>query len=179
MVNAMRVFFTADCHFGHDNIVKYAKRPFKDGTHMNSEIVKRWNKTVNSDDLVYHVGDFAFKNNTLRFERLLNGTIVHIAGNHDLNNGVKSLIMSAQMHFGKHSVYVRHKPLEDPEWFPPSTDFMICGHVHKKWKYNIYQGVAMINVGVDVWGYQPVSLDSILKYFDELYREYGPHGTKW
>lgn len=42
----MRIFFSADCHFDHTNIIKYCSRPFKTIDNMNTEIVKRWNKTV-------------------------------------------------------------------------------------------------------------------------------------
>lgn len=79
----MKVFFSADCHFGHANIIKYAKRPFKNINYMNEELVKQWNKVVSSDDLVYHVGDFAFKGQGRKYEYRLNGDIVHIKGNHD------------------------------------------------------------------------------------------------
>ena len=80
-----RVFFSADCHFDHTNIIKYCRRPFKNIEHMNETIVSNWNNDVKQDDLVYHVGDFAYRGqkNARYWENRLNGSIVHIRGNHD------------------------------------------------------------------------------------------------
>jgi len=80
-----KIYYISDCHFGHDKIIEYTGRPFKNVKHMNEEIVKRWNAVVNPEDLVYHVGDFSFKgqNNARAWEQRLNGKIVHIKGNHD------------------------------------------------------------------------------------------------
>jgi calcineurin-like phosphoesterase family protein len=169
----MRNFFTADCHFGHANIIKYTNRPFKDITHMNEEIIRRWNEKVRDGDVVYHVGDFAFKGSEIshKWEQRLNGKIVHIAGNHDYNNGVKSLIQVAFMQFGNLEVMVQHQPPTMVAEVPDYIDLILSAHVHDHWKVNFLKelpNIPMINVGVDVWGFQPVSIDSLLKYYDEV-----------
>ena len=167
----MKVFFTADCHFDHANIIKYSNRPFKTVENMNNEIVKRWNNVVSPDDLIYHVGDFAFKgqSNASKFEKQLNGNIVHIAGNHDLNNGIKSYIIKAMMHFGGKEIFVQHHPPIDKNEIP-ICDFVVCGHVHEKWKAKFVKdcNIPIINVGVDVWNFEPVSTLSLLKYYRQL-----------
>ena len=129
----MKVFFTADCHFSHDKIRLYTNRPFKTVERMNDTIVKRWNEKVGINDLVYHVGDFAFKGqlNADKYERILNGRIVHIRGNHDKNNGVKTYVDKCMMFFGGKDVFVSHNPPE----IIPTCDFAICGHVLNNWKY--------------------------------------------
>lgn len=44
-------------------------------------------------------------------------------------------------------------------------ELLLCGHVHEKWKSKLGpNGGLMINVGVDVWDYRPVSLDEIILY---------------
>ena len=55
-----RVFFTSDTHFSHATIIKFCQRPFKDVSHMNDELVQRWNEVVGPDDIVFHLGDFAW-----------------------------------------------------------------------------------------------------------------------
>jgi calcineurin-like phosphoesterase family protein len=167
-----RIFFTSDLHLGHSNIIGYTNRPFKDINHMNEEIIKRWNKKVGVDDLVYHVGDFSFKNsdNKNRYEQRLNGNIVHILGNHDYNNGVKTLILSAIMEFGNKRFLVQHRPPEKDTYIE-NFDMVLCGHVHQKWKDIFFQGVPIINVGVDVWGFEPITIDTILKYYDKIMKE--------
>lgn len=53
------VYFTADHHFSHANIIPYAYRPFASAEEMNGEMIRRWNETVSPEDAVYHLGDFA------------------------------------------------------------------------------------------------------------------------
>jgi len=160
------VFFSADCHFDHANIIKYCRRPFKNITLMNKKIVQNWNKAVKPDDLVYHVGDFAYKGqvNARFWEKQLNGQIVHIRGNHDKNNGVKTLIDKCMMFFGGKDVFVQHHP----PTIVPFCDFCICGHVHDKWKYKMMDNVVVINVGVDVWNFTPVKMENILKFYNKI-----------
>lgn len=47
--------------------------------------------------------------------------------------------------------YVSWRPIDNGDW-------LLHGHVHNQWKVNGRQ----INVGVDVWDYAPVSLETIL-----------------
>lgn len=81
----MNRWFISDTHFGHANIIKYSKRPFKDVDEMNEMMIQEWNKLVKPEDEVYHNGDFAFlpydKFRTLHAR--LNGRIFLQLGNHD------------------------------------------------------------------------------------------------
>lgn len=49
------------------------------------------------------------------------------------------------------------------DWRPTDNgDILLCGHIHEKWlTKRSSKGTLMINVGVDVWNYTPVSLDQI------------------
>ncbi len=53
----MAIFFTADTHFGHTNIIKYDNRPFASAAEMNEALVANWNCKVSPTDTVYHLGD--------------------------------------------------------------------------------------------------------------------------
>jgi len=182
----MKIYFTADCHFDHANIIIYAKRPFlkkgdlidkrywtSEGIKgercqlMNEELVKQWNKTVSEEDTVYHLGDFSFKGvkNAQKWEEKLNGKIIHIQGNHDRNSGVKSYLVKGILVFSNKVVLAQHHPPHDNNEIPKECDFFICGHVHDKWKHKIIGNIPVINVGVDVWNYAPVSITELLKYY--------------
>ena len=52
---------------------------------MNEQLIKRWNKTVNWDDVVYVLGDFTFlsQEQTSEICSQLKGRIKLIKGNHD------------------------------------------------------------------------------------------------
>jgi len=54
------IFFTADNHFRHENVIKYEKRPFKDLLEMEAIMVRNWIDRVNKEDHVIIVGDFSF-----------------------------------------------------------------------------------------------------------------------
>ncbi|MGH3495565.1 MAG: metallophosphoesterase family protein, partial [Sciscionella sp.] len=79
------VFFTADTHFGHANIIDYCARPFAAVEEMNSGLIERWNSVVAPADTVWHLGDVGM-GQLARFAPCvtkLNGTKHLIAGNHD------------------------------------------------------------------------------------------------
>ena len=42
----MKVLFTGDLHFGHENVLKFDGRPFDTVEEMDAELVRRWNNKV-------------------------------------------------------------------------------------------------------------------------------------
>ena len=54
------IFFTSDSHFGHENIIRFCKRPFNSVREMNEELIHRWNSKVRPNDIVFHLGDFCW-----------------------------------------------------------------------------------------------------------------------
>lgn len=81
----MTVFFTSDTHFGHENIIRYCDRPFKDTDEMDEAIIARWNETVSPEDTVYHLGDIALGQIAKSLPKVarLNGYKIAVLGNHD------------------------------------------------------------------------------------------------
>ena len=56
-----KIFFTADTHFGHENVIQFDKRPFASADEMDKEMIRRWNNKVGNGDLVYVLGDMIWK----------------------------------------------------------------------------------------------------------------------
>jgi predicted NUDIX family phosphoesterase len=82
---AQSVFFTADTHFGHRNVINYSKRPFRDIEEMDEALIANWNAVIRPGDLVYHLGDFALcdvERATKIVARLV-GQKYLVFGNHD------------------------------------------------------------------------------------------------
>ena len=71
----MKIYFIADTHFNHKNILEYCNRPFADVEEMNKILVNNWNDTVKHDDIVYMLGDFCMgnKHEIKKFTEKLNG----------------------------------------------------------------------------------------------------------
>ena len=80
------LFFIADPHFGHQNIIRYCQRPFADAAEMDRCLTANWNARVGADDDIYILGDFSLKHapEALDYYRALNGRKHLIVGNHDL-----------------------------------------------------------------------------------------------
>lgn len=73
----MKIWFTADQHWGHKNILKYCNRPFTDVHEMNEALIAQWNAVVGPSDIVYHLGDLSFQSPKAVAElfRRLNGWV--------------------------------------------------------------------------------------------------------
>jgi calcineurin-like phosphoesterase family protein len=161
------IYFTADQHFNHYKIIEYCKRPFQNVQEMNDALVSNWNSVVNSRDLVFILGDFAMRNAD-DYAIQLNGTKVFLCGNHDKRWVISALriISGCTRIFMQHSPYLKE--------VPEPIDLILCGHVHDKWIMQHWNKIPMINVGVDVWNYKPVSLSTIKNYALTLPKEVLP-----
>ena len=88
---SMNRFLISDTHFGHTNTwEKFTLtdgsplRPFTSTEEMDEIMVDNWNKTVRSNDTVYHLGDVVIAKRNLETVKRLNGRKILIRGNHDI-----------------------------------------------------------------------------------------------
>lgn len=80
----MKVWFTSDLHFGHENVIKYCNRPYSCSDSMDKSLVSGWNSRVSPGDTVYCVGDFSLSTKPVELiTPSLNGKKVLVLGNHD------------------------------------------------------------------------------------------------
>jgi len=189
----IKYWFTSDLHFNHRNIIKYCKRPFNSVEEMNQVLIKNWNTLVSVNDIIYILGDFTFLSKTKEIKLLLdqlNGKKILIKGNHDRIGTDKAyeLGFNAMMHecilkIDKKLVRLHHYPYKKKNLFRtllnlfllkkydniynPIDDgkILLHGHTHQKDKIR----KNMIHVGVESWGFKPVSEHQII----ELMRNYG------
>jgi calcineurin-like phosphoesterase family protein len=187
----MTMWFTADLHFGHANIIDYSGRPFADVESMNDGLISRWNDIVAPTDIVWVLGDVAMGRitETLPLVDELAGDKRLLAGNHDrcwAGHGTKAdewteryldagfaEVQQGQINLDieQHHVVACHFPYrgdsQDHDRYVDQRpidqgSWLLHGHVHERWR----QHGRMINVGVDAWDWRPVSEAQIAEVID-------------
>jgi calcineurin-like phosphoesterase family protein len=174
------IYFTADTHFCHSNIIGSCDRPFNNADEMNRVLIDNWNSLVTDKDEIYILGDFLYKGK-----------------GKDANNILSKLKGRKYLIVGNHEKY-----LADPEFNPEAFEWInyyyvlkhegvtivlfhypmlswdgshhgsvhLYGHVHNSGiKYPEYGeklqllGPRAVNVGVDVNDFFPVSVTAIFE----------------
>lgn len=176
--DAEHTFFTSDTHFSHANIIRFCHRPFKDVDQMNEALIANWNRVVEPDDTVFHLGDFCLGgsaewNNILN---RLNGKIYLIIGNHDRKNirqgymnKFEDVVMQLRIEVGKRSIYLNHYPFLSYGGAYRDV-WQLFGHVHTSPNSTGLDtsrlGMLLptqYDVGVDNNNYTPVSYEQVRK----------------
>ena len=167
------VMFTADNHFGHNNIIKFCNRPFKDANHMTEVMVERWNAAVRPDQTVSHLGDFAYKGPSGTVPKLLdrlNGNVILIQGNHDHKRTLKHFSAVHDMaevavvaHGVEQRIIMCHYGMR--VWNHSFRgSWHLYGHSHGTLPAR--QDRKEMDIGVDCWGFRPVSFWEIESIMD-------------
>ena len=79
------IWFTADTHFFHANILGFCHRPWDTVEEMDTALITNWNELVDDDDIIYHLGDFVMGDARLarKYFSQLKGNIRVVPGSHD------------------------------------------------------------------------------------------------
>lgn len=149
-----RVFVTSDNHFFHFNVIRYCNRPFRTYQEMNEFMIQKWNETIKKEDIVIHLGDFAFRGKAKEIKDRLNGTIIIVLGNHDKEYELEKegfIIVRGSLQIG--NLILTHYPLTREEI--PTGFINVHGHIHHRESYN------GINVSVERTDYKPIELKNL------------------
>lgn len=161
------VFFIADPHFGHKNIIDYESRPFKSVEEMDETLIKNWNNTVSKTDKIFILGDFSFYSKERIYEIVtqLNGIKILVLGNHDRIHSVQWWKdvgfndVSKNPIIYNNNFILSHEPFGLEKYMPY---FNIYGHVHWHKNYMGY-GKKGFCVCIERIGYKPISWDEIME----------------
>lgn len=175
------IYYIADLHFCHENVIRLDNRPFDNIEAMNEKLIQNWNQRVTEEDTVYVLGDAFWKNEEKSISILtqLKGHKHLIRGNHD---GVKGKLAQywesisdyLEINDGGKLVVLSHYPMPFYN-HQHSGAIMLYGHIHnsREWKLmDIWRKLVdsvgipgnFYNVGcmLEYMDYTPRSLDEIL-----------------
>ena len=168
------IYFTADTHFGHNNIIRFCNRPFIDSVEMDEALIAAWNERVQGNDTVYIVGDMFFRcDNPEEILKKLHGKKRLIIGNHD-SSWIKkidcdkyflSIDNMLETTDGVHKITLCHYPLLS--WNHAQRSYMIHGHIHNDTSMDFWPLLVkrenVLNAGVDVNNYVLVTFDELME----------------
>lgn len=147
------IFYIADTHFGHANILKYDNRPFMSVEEMDETIISNWNKVVSNADTVCMLGDVSwysrYSGKTFGILNRLNGNKFLVRGNHD-----NRLLVSDRTRFkvimdyaeiiddspgaNNAKIVLSHYPIPFYKNMPHG-DYHFYGHIHNGWDHNMME----------------------------------------
>lgn len=154
------IYFTADPHLGHANIIKFCNRPFSDVHDMNKTLTKNWNNVVTADDVIYVIGDFCW-GNANQYVHHLNGEIHLVPGGHDRKFRSDRVIVEPKLHditYNGQLIVMCHWAMRTWDRSHYGT-WHLYGHSHGNLPDD--PNSRSFDVGVDVHNYTPISFDQV------------------
>lgn len=194
-----QVWFTADTHIGHKNILKHCPmRASASGFGINDVeahdkwIIDTWNKTVSKKDTVYILGDFSFNSSDILKRNILpkmNGKKFLIIGNHDKTSEhldgyfqqickIKEVIFKQKNYpFLEEDILIIMCHYPFLTWDKKTYGCIdLHGHVHGRFDdYNLESGQLRADVGWDskLAKYNLVNLETIYKHMKKIAKDHG------
>jgi calcineurin-like phosphoesterase family protein len=170
----MALFWTSDLHCGHEKIIGFSKRPFKNADEMDTALIANFNSVVSKEDTTYILGDFAFyrdQEKTRAVIHALNGNKILVLGNHDRYLKPETLACFGSVHDyleivvpddnaprGKQMIVMLHYPMR--RWNKSHfASWSLFGHTHGHLEDD--PNSLSIDVGVDCHNYTPISYDQV------------------
>lgn len=169
------IYYTADQHFGHSNIIRFCDRPFTTVEEMDEVLINNWNETVSDNDIVYILGDLVFRSDkhaTYYIDRL-KGMKHLVLGNHDhkwikncnLGKYFESVSYYLEIKDGEKRLALCHYPMLS--WGGAARGALhVYAHIHNKKDGLAFETLKQmdnaLNAGVEINNYRPVTLDELI-----------------
>lgn len=169
------VYYTADLHLGHANVIRFDKRPFASVEEMDQTLIENWNSRVTDRDKVYIVGDLIYRSEKPAewYLEKLRGIKYLVIGNHDKaileNESARSYfeVIDKMMHItdGKRQICMCHFPVV--EWNGYFRGYYhIFGHIHNA-RNRAFQVMReetrALNAGCMINQYIPVTFEELMR----------------
>ena len=172
--NLKDFFITSDTLFGRPQILQIANRlQFNNIEEMDKQLVKNWNKKIKKNDIVFHLGNFAWDPQTARkILKKLNGQIYFMIGSndealldvqHEFDN--LSIIEDQLVEIPQYDSILCHYPLE--VWNgKDSGTIHFHGHTVFSHKTDLVK-MNRINACTDFWGFEPIKFSTIKDFIND------------
>lgn len=175
------IYYIADQHFGHKQVINFDSRPFQDTKEMDQYMIDAHNSVVTDQDDVYFIGD-VFYGNTKEYSwylKQLNGKKHLIQGNHDgkllKDNQALSFFESIDKMLFVMDTNVKivlcHFPLLEWNGYYRGA-YHIHGHIHnqKNEAFGVLRNMERaLNASASIIGYKPCTFRDLIKY-NEIYK---------
>ena len=184
----MSDYFTADPHFGHDNIRKYCKRPFASCAEMDQAIIDNINRKVKSNDRLFVLGDFCWGVSQRRYlDRINCRRVILISGNHDkgelqdFSEVYDYYEYNAKIDGKSRLIVLFHYPIKEwNQWHRGS--WHLFGHTHQQIPDDPYN--YSLDIGVDGHNFEPLGVDEIAaimakKQWEDPFKNWEKTGKLW
>ena len=186
--------FIADTHFGHENILGECRPQFHTIDEMNAVIVENLNRKMKKSDLLYIIGDFAFrsKQSPIEYLEAIKPKKILIVGNHDRDwlrylseEEVKQHFLGVYQQYSvkKNGIELHFNHFPQLAWNRShyfAQSFSICGHIHNARSTSIAaqlfpQVKCQLNAGVDINNFEPVTFEELVTnntlFYERSYSE--------
>jgi len=176
-----KIFFTADTHYHHPNIVGPSVSTWKSGfrnfdtiEQMDDTLANNINERISEDDILFHLGDFAWGDRNVEWfrKRIICKSIYLILGNHDKEIRKRAKLQSLftkVFEFGT-------------EILINNTRFVLCHYALKVWHQwaqgsihlyghshgNLPASGKSKDIGVDTNNFYPYSLSEIINEMEKI-----------
>lgn len=177
------IYIASDWHFNHNKNFLYEPRGFSSVEEMNQELIKRHNKIVNKNDIVYVLGDLclggeeSLEKNKQLIESM-NGKLYIAIGNHCTNKriemyktlkNVEAVDYGFRLSYKKMTFWLTHYPTIVVN-YDDKPNYNIHGHTHdtvhfhKEWPH-------CFDVSPETNNCYPMALDEIVNLIKKFNNE--------
>ena len=167
-------YVTSDTWFGRNQILQIAHRKtFKNVEEMNQRIINKWNSCVGKNDIVFHLGNFAWDPDTAeKVLKKLNGRMYFLLGSADealveVYEKFKNvtIIEDQIIVLPLHDVVLSHFPLL--MWAGKESGTL---HIHGHATFNHPTDLTIerrVNICTDHWGYKPIKISTLKDFIND------------
>jgi calcineurin-like phosphoesterase family protein len=160
-----KIWFTADEHYGHRNILRFCSRPWDDINDHDEALIANHNALVKDGDITIHAGDFTLWKNTSgvykKYINRLNGNHIFLKGSHDYWLKPDTITIWEKL-IQKQYVVVCHYNMRT--WARSHyNSWQLYGHSHG----NLEPVGKQWDIGVDNNDYKPISFEQLKVIMDK------------